>query len=435
MRRTLPILLLLMLAAILAVLMVLTQRDASQRIVTLPDGVRLELLGTTVGSATYSTELPWHRWVRRILPQKWTGWLPAATSANCNLGTNSLTVHLRLTDGNGQTMGATPWQGYATEDDSGFRYPRRGGGCSTGGGSGDQLHGVILQSYPRRQSRFWLHLFDQTNGVMASLRVANPVRGPFPEWQPRPLPQTASNGPVILTLAALFQASSDPWAYVRPQWNLTAADPAWREARVRYFRFVDATGNEGASLSLREPAWQARARVYRERFEDFASTERMVVTNLAIPAAGEYVEIDESADLAGVNVTVLVLAGAGKFMVTNGVARSMMPSTSAGVGHSSSSFGNTVVETWWSAKPFLLVEVKNALPEDEVFIRMLDNQGRVVKLEDDGSWSGSRPGLRCYRRDFDRPEGARSLNLEIVVSRPLGFEFMVNPADVQPAKP
>ena len=134
-------------------------------------------------------------------------------------------------------------------------------------------------------------------------------------------------------------------------------------------------------------------------------------------------------------VMVLVLAGAGKFMVTNGISRTMVPSTSAGVGHSTSSFGNTVVESWWGVKPFLLVEVQNALPEDEVFIHMQDEGGRDVKMDGDGGWSGSRSGIRCYRRDFDQPESIQSLNLEIVLSRPMKFEFLINPADVQPAKP
>jgi hypothetical protein len=435
MRRTLTTSLLLVFAAVLAGLITSTLRNAPPRSVTLPDGVRLEFLGTTVGSANFTTELRWHRWLRSVLPRKWSGWIPSATSANCSSDTNSVTVYLRLTDSNSQAVGATPWQGYAAEDDTGFRYPREGGGCSTGGGSGDQLHGVILRTYPRRQSSFWLRFYDQTNGVMASLRVPNPMRGSFPEWQPTPLPQKLTNGPVILTLESLRETGREPWVYVQPKWNLSTTDPAWREARVRYFTFEDATGNDGSSLSRREPAWKGRARVYRERFEDFAPSERLVLTNLTIPAAGEFVDVDESAELAGVSVSVLVLAGAGEFMITNGVSRAMMPFTKRGSGHSTMSFGNTAVESWQGEKPFLLIEVQKALPEDEVFIRMFDEQGRAVKLERDGGWSGDRSGVRVYRRDFDGLENVQSVNLEVVLSRPLGFEFIVNPADVQPAKP
>lgn len=435
MRRALPIIILIVFAAVLAAVIVSTVRSAPERALLLPGGVQAEFLGTTIGNATFSTELAWHRWLRRLLPRKWTGWIPSATTANCSSGTNSVTVYLRLTAPPGAMIGSTSWQGYRTEDDTGFRYPREGGGCSSGGGAGEQLQGLILRSYPRRQSSFWLDLLDQTNGVMARLRVPNPVRGPFPEWQASPLPQTLSNGPVTLTLEGMHETGRAPWVYVRPKWQLTATDPAWRKARVRYFTFMDATGNEGQSLSRREPAWQARARVYRERFEDFAPTERMTVTNLAIPRTGEFVAIDQSAELVGVRVTALVLAGAGTFMVTNGISRAMLPPTTKGSGHSTSSFDHTAVESWQGEKPFLLVEVQNAQPDDEVFIRLLDEQNRVVKLEREGGWSGSRSNVRFYRRDFDRLEDGQSLTLEIVVSQPLGFEFMVDPADVQATKP
>ncbi len=401
----------------------------------LPGGVRAEYLGTTIGNATFSTELAWHRWLRKVLPRKWAGWIPQATTANCSSVTNSVTVYLRLTAPAGAMIGSTPWQGYRTEDDTGFCYPREGGGCSTGGGTGEQLQGLILRSYPRRQSSFWLDLLDQTNGVMARLRVPNPVRGPFPDWQPLSLPQVLTNGPLTLALEGLGQTGREPWRYIRPKWNLTATDPAWREARVRYSSLADATGNTGQWLSPREPAWLVRARVYRERFEDFAAPELMVVTNLAMPADGEFVAIDQSAELAGVRVTALVLAGSGTFMVTNGVSRAMLPPTNKGSDYSVSSFGNTVVEAWRGDQPFLLLEVRNAQPEDEIFIGMFDEQGRSVKLERDGGWSGGRSGVQYYRRDFERPENVQSLNLKIVVSRPLGFEYLVKPADLQPAQP
>lgn len=435
MRRAIPIIVLIVFAAVLAAVIISTSQSASEGGLMLPGGVRAEYLGTTIGNATFSTELAWHRWLRKVLPRKWAGWIPQATTANCSSGTNSVTVYLRLTAPAGAMIWSTPWQGYRTEDDTGFRYPREGGGCSTGGGAGEQLQGVVLRSYPRRQSSFWLDLLDQTNGVMTRLRVPNPVRGPFPDWQPLPLPQVLTNGPVTLTLEGLGQTGREPWRYIRPKWNLTATDPAWREARVRYSSLADATGNTGQWLSPREPAWLVRARVYREHFEDFAEAEQMVVTNLAMPADGEFVAIDQSAELAGVRVTALVLAGSGTFMVTNGVSRAMLPPTNRGSDYSVSSFGNMVVEAWRGDQPFLLLEVRNAQPEDEIFIGVLDEQGRSVKLERDGGWSGGRSGVQYYRRDFERPENMQSLNLTIVVSRPLEFEFLVKPADLQPAQP
>jgi len=40
-------------------------------------------------------------------------------------------------------------------------------------------------------------------------------------------------------------------------------------------------------------------------------------------------------------------------------------------------------------------------------------------------------GVRIYKPSFNPPIGTKSLTVQIVVDRPLPFEFMVEPADVQ----
>jgi hypothetical protein len=79
------------------------------------------------------------------------------------------------------------------------------------------------------------------------------------------------------------------------------------------------------------------------------------------------------------------------------------------------------------------VEAHNVQQDDEILVRLLGEDGREIKLDDRQGYNGLNNGGRMYKRSFTPPEGARSLTLEVIVNRPLIFEFMVNPADVQPA--
>ena len=51
----------------------------------------------------------------------------------------------------------------------------------------------------------------------------------------------------------------------------------------------------------------------------------------------------------------------------------------------------------------------------------------------DSSGYDSIEGRRTYRREFTPFADAKSLTVELIVSRPLSFEFKVDPAAVQPS--
>jgi hypothetical protein len=197
----------------------------------------------------------------------------------------------------------------------------------------------------------------------------------------------------------------------------------------------DATGNEGAFSSFRESAWRLTTHVHRTNWEDFEPSEKLVLTNLALPAPGQFVPLNASAHITGVEVIVEALCGTGTYSITNnptnGVTRGMEPWSGGGQG--SSSYGNGVVEEHWGmAQPFLLVEVKGMQGADELRFRAFDEQGHEVKVEANG-YQGRQGGSqeRVYTPSFRTLTNGVIAKLEFVVSRGLDFECYVNPAEVK----
>ena len=341
---------------------------------------------------------------------------------------NGITVYLRISPGG--PAGTAPWQGYVAEDKSGFRYPQEGGYCSFGDSKGNMIYGLILRCFPRREPEFVLRLLDQSGLALGTLHVRNPFPGPFPEWQPMPLPQTQTNGVVQLTLYGFEERVNGQWTNINAAWGLQATDPAWTHARARTQIFLDPTGNEGRFLSPKEPAWKARTLVYRERIEDFAPGELLVLTNVALPTPGNFVPIDATAGFSGVSINVLALASAGSFGLSNGVTRFMLPISQGSSGHSVSSGSKDTIETWGSPPPFLMVEARNMQQDDELHAQIRDQSGEELKVTMAGYNTGQN-GARIYKPGFNPAPGTKSLTVRIWVSRPLPFEFIVRPEEVQ----
>jgi hypothetical protein len=392
----------------------------------LPSGVRVEFIGTSVGRAAFTTEKSWERLARKHLPRAMTRWIAPATSGSCYRSSNSITVFIRVHDPSGAR--SQPWTGHVAEDDTGFRYNPGGGTCGFGGGPNTEIAGLIVDAFPRRQESFWLHFLDSNNEVVGSLRVPNPIKGAFPNWQPESLPQSRTNGPVTLTLEGLWSSGGKNWRTANPKWRLSAQDPAWSNAKARKVRLFDATGNEGQWLSPAEPAWKVRALVYRNRDQDFAPAERFSLTNVVVPSAGEFTAIDRTIEFSGVRIVAHVLAGPGKFTITNNAGRGMSPAATAS--HGSFSHGSVSANYWGSLEPFLLFESFNLEPDDELRIRITDESGREIKAVD-GSSGGTIGGGRMMQRKLPPGVDPRSINVEVALNRPLRFEFMVDPGEVR----
>src|SRR5262245_18120555 len=97
MRRWLPISILLAILVALAVIVFTAISQGRAKVVILPDGTHIELVGTQVGSKMFTTEKPWHKQARKILPLKWQRWIPAPISGGCGATTNALTVYFQVT--------------------------------------------------------------------------------------------------------------------------------------------------------------------------------------------------------------------------------------------------------------------------------------------------------------------------------------------------
>jgi hypothetical protein len=170
---------------------------------------------------------------------------------------------------------------------------------------------------------------------------------------------------------------------------------------------------------------------------DFMPAEKLGLSNLPAQTAGHFIAIDQTNLAAGVTIGVAVLCGPGCLVVTNGTSRSMPPAEQGRTGHVSygpTSNGNPPVEEWGTTNSFFLVNVANVQPNDEIRFYLRDDRGREIKIVANG-WNSSANGGRIYQPTFSAPADARSMTFEVIVSRPLVFDFLVRPKDVQPAKP
>ena len=424
----------LLIAAVLAVavvagLMVRRDRSASRQ-VTLSTGNTIEVLALLPAEQSFTSEKPWERRLRQVLPARWVGWLAAPTKGRCGSGTNSATLYLRI---DGLAPGAPlPWSNYVAEDDTGFRYPMEGGYCSFGGGAGGggKIFGFTLRAFPRRQKDFLVRFLAANRTELGALRVANPYPGPFPAWAADSLPITRTNGPVALTLASLELAGEPAWRYLKPQWRLAATDARWAEAKAGFASVADATGNEGSILSPREPVWRVRTRVHRQRREDFNADERAVFAGLPVPGAGAVVALERTAEQGGVKLRLRAIADQGTLYFTNGVVGALAPGNA---GRGSTSDGQTTVEYWSSDRPFLLLEIQGATWEDETRLRLGDQTGQELKLDANPGYDGLNGGGQMHLRKLAITTNTTALSLEVIVSRPLTFEFFIRPDEVRPA--
>jgi hypothetical protein len=410
---------------------------ASSTTFRLPNGMIVRYLGAARGGTQFKTDKPWHKLARRALPSRWQSWIPQPINTTASGTSNNFTFYWDVFDPSGAAIIGTPWADCVAEDDEGFRYERSGGYSSSGGSAGRSMFALQLRVFPRRQPDLRFLFLDRSGGVLHAVRLPNPVHGPFPEWMPSPVPITRTNEPVVLTLAGLSEiVALGQHHYLRPDWRIASNDPLWSNAKPGSFQCEDATGNEGPFLSLKESAWKVRTWVHRQRSVDFTDNERLILTNLSIPNPGELQSLDVTGERAGVKLSVQCVAGAGTLYITNGTNRVMTAIPSGSTGWSSAADGKTTVTTLGSPTSFFLIEAVGVKPRDDIRFRALDEQGREVKLDSSsGAYGSGRANTWTYKRGFAPPDGVKSVTLEIIISRPREFEFVINPAEIKRAQP
>ena len=178
-------------------------RITSPQVIIFPAGERFEYLGIASSTVEFSTEPPWRKALRRILPKGLADKLPQGFSDRVSYGnTNMAVVYYTLTDSAGVNVTSQPWNCIVAVADDGFVFPMNGGGGSQTVGT-RVYHHVDLQAFPRRQKSFELRFLNRDNQVMGSLRVENPIAGPFPNWKPEAMPIFRTNDGMVVKLDRL----------------------------------------------------------------------------------------------------------------------------------------------------------------------------------------------------------------------------------------
>lgn len=311
-----------------------------------------------------------------------------------------------------------------------------------------------LPFFPRRGTNLCLRFFelgdDGRENCVAEFTVPNPARGDHPQLTAEMLPVTRSDGDLTLTLERLEAG--------HPGAGLDAPVPAGRhdvpltcltfglrqEGRSRppwaldSVRIADATGNRWRArlLEMRrlpgqdtrlqaafdvplwpgERAWQFDLEFLRT--EDFAATDVLTITNLAVPATDHETKLDQDHLLAGQLFRLLSLFGSQAYPPERGWVRVRLDAR-----------GNTIEERLGlppGGYLKLLAESKGVEAGQRVsLMTVTDDQGRPVTIETGGS---SRSEILNYLLAAE-PD-ARSLTLRFVRQESRIFSFVARPTQV-----
>jgi hypothetical protein len=341
-------------------------------------------------------------------------------------------VFFTLVDTNGVNVPNLSWQWFrATSDDGSLYYVSSGGGVAAAGGT--MAHIIWVRELPRRQKDFTLQFLDGYLQALGSVRVPNPIHGPFAQWTPERLPITHTNGPLVVTLESLAESPImfPPNALrVSPTWKLETSDPLWRGAEPTWEQWSDATGNHGrAPFSYSERAWKLELAFRRSSSTNYRDSEKFVLPAPKPPAPGTLQMLSNQVTRLGVKFGVVWLAGAGAVYVTRGTnfSASLVPSGGTASG------GKTTVETWNSPKPFFMVQVSGTdSSDDEIRFRVLGSRGEELPSDRHRyNWSGA----EWQRVVFDATNGRSTVTLEGIVARARVFEFIIDPAEVKRIEP
>ena len=440
----------------------LALRDPPRRTIVFPDGSMLTVLGASLGNQPFTIDKVWQRKLRRWLPAKLQGWLsvPFASLPKGRLpATNSLAVWFTYVDPRGSNLITTSYARWAwmlavPMADDGFRFGRSEARDSSSYAAGNVRVGQLwLGSFPRRQSNFELQFFDRDTHLLGSVSVPNPVKGPFPEWRPEPLPIVRTNGPLAITLLSVTETEQGSSRFtgrggadqirlttsarmgVAWTYRLASADPAWRQAAIvdSLVQWSDATGNEGP-LDYKEPAWKLALMFRSQISTNYAESERFVLSGFKPPEPGTVQELTNEFVRLGVRFRLRCLAGAGILAVTNNGGLSML-SALPEASHTISRVGSLpdtpgLVTTVSSGRPLFLFEYSQGDRLSDFHCRILGSNGRVLSGEFIIPGLSS-PVPKLWWFSFDAANEAGPVSLEAAVSPPLTFELLVNPAEVQ----
>lgn len=399
-------------------------------VIELPDGRTFEVAGTTVGTEPFSSAKSWEKLAIRILPESLHQWLPKASTHLGSSITNSITVYFRVTVPTGAPLAGRLLDFVQAEDSGGFRFVPEGSHFGFGTSPSSMYAGVTLTAYPRRQREFRLHLLKSGGGEFGTITVPTPINPSFEEWRPLPLPQNVTNGAVEVTLKTVRLVGPRASREIIPEWKLNSSPSHWQNASALPLTLFDASGNESILLSTNEQAWKLRLKLRRHLDSELQHYERCQFRDVFPPAPGHFTALNKTTKLLNVTTTVHLVSGTGEIFVTNGF--NLPLTTKPGSGISVIRNGTNTLMSWRSKKPFVLVDAENVQPDDTLYVYVVDEKGEKLNAGDLSPVYRMSDGSQFVRRiGFNPKPETKSVTVEILLNRPLVFDFLVDPKDIQ----
>ena len=306
----------------------------------MPDGSLAIPLGFTVGDTK-------HRWVEGSALQRVLGRiLPPSVAAALGAQVHEYTTHDATTPVLWiRYLGSNPNHRYYASrktvlDSDGCESQQAiGGGSFVTANPSESLEAIPLTPLNRRDPEIRLRFFSYANHGRrqdAEFKLRNPVFSTAPRWTPQPLPTSATDGPLTVTLDEVvtrcdMSKPPRPAGIGQDAWTLFRAHTSENGKRnenwdIADVEFSDATGNAGSSgtsnisveggeiryfmgttLCPREPAWKIRLEMSRRA--GFAPGELWTIRNLPLPAAKERKVIGQQSVLQGVTLKCVDFRG------------------------------------------------------------------------------------------------------------------------------
>jgi hypothetical protein len=152
--------------------------------------------------------------------------------------------------------------------------------------------------------------------------------------------------------------------------------------------------------------------------------------DVAVPKSDELIEINQSKILDGVSLKVLALVPPGSLTITNGDQIDFVPARRSGAVSNPSPYlrgGSSVMgDTHTSDLSTLVVEVAGLQSDDELHVQTPGPENKPWIMR---SIFGKQTLKQHCFIDVDWDPSLTTIHLELRISRPLRFQFFINPTN------
>ena len=297
-----------------------------------------------------------------------------------------------------------------------------------------------LRPFRHTGETFTLQVFNTAGEIVAEFDVHNPLRGPFPEWTPEPLPATKTDGDLRVTLRSLrpqwWDDSSNKVRRlaIHPEFEFEQSGQVSKHWTTESMQVLDALGNTAGAnncdLDPLESAWKLRLRLQRNEQAAFDPAETFKIPPIALPAAATSMSIRQDGSVQGAQITILAVGGSGP-TVYPGLAMQGGTSHFSG-GDSDSEYKietrpgqGTLVN---ARRPHILYRVTGMQPQQHLMLQVVDDQARPVTVHPNNFHDVVFGFLKV------QPD-AKTIEMTFTVQKSREVEFLIAPPqEVIPAK-